>query len=704
MTCASCSGLIERESLKLPGIKSITVSYASESAIVETDSSNEFNQEMFKNLIENLGYRINMGDESVVDHSFTQAIVLLLFGSFLMSVMFIPIDIMKYHTYINLFQLIISGAILVYFGKHYFLNLIRFVRFFYSDMHTLIGVGIFSNYFFSLSLFLKNPHGHLYVEAIPFIMGFTKLGQYFEKQAKTKALTSMSSLYKMQIKFCKRIIEKNNQIENIPVIDLKLDEVIRILPGEKIPVNGVVVKGDSHLDESLLSGESKPRHISLNDQVIAGAINLEGSIDIKVSTLFNDSLIAGIIQKLEVAEKNKSQIEVLVDRVVRFFVPGILLIAFFTLLAWLTAGQSLSISMKYFIAVCVIACPCALGLAAPMAILIMTRKALTKGIMINGGEVIEIAQKIDTIVFDKTGTLTRGRPEVQSVVLDEQLGMQSDFVFSLIASMTALSSHPLSKSISDYFINKNVKILDPDKFKNLPGLGFEGLISNHKLILGNAKLLEQNNILMPEAKFPIGSLVFFAIDNHYGGFFVIKDSIKPESFLLLDNLKKLNLEIWMLSGDNQQMAMEVANELKINNVIANVDPLQKTEFIKELKNKGKMVCMVGDGINDSIALKESHLSLAMSNGSDIAISASQVSLLNGDISVIDYFFKLSKQTVNIIRQNLFFSFLYNLLCVPLAAGLLVAPFQLELDPKWASLSMGLSSVSVIINSMRLKKG
>jgi Cu+-exporting ATPase len=656
-------------------------------------------------MLTNLGYRAEMdgikSQKRWLDVDLQKAIILLFVGSLFMGVMFLPSIMHQFHELINYFQVFVSLIIMLTWGRHYFYNLALFFTKFYSDMHTLIGLGLFSNLIYSIYMVYINPMAHLYVEAIPFILGFTILGHFFEKKAKTKAQTSLSNLYKMQIKFASKLV--NGEVFSTPVIELTIGDLIRIKPGEKIPVNGIIVKGESHLDEALISGESIPLHKKSGDQIIAGAINLEGSLEVQVTSIFHDSTVAEIIHHLEKAEGNKIKLQLIADKIVAKFVPAILFFAIMTLGIWYFRSNDFGLSLKYFIAVLVIACPCALGLAVPMSVMISTREALKIGMLINGGEVLEIGSQIDTIVFDKTGTLTKGKPKVSKFsILNKNMKSEKE-ILQLAASSSAYSSHPLSMAIVQYAKESKVEFLDPDKFKNLVGLGFEAKILNDEILMGSLKLMKEKAVEMTYSEESnASSLVYLAINLKLIGIFYIDDPIKEESYQVVADLNKANIDVWMLTGDNQNVARVVADKLKIKNIKYNVSPLEKEKFIEALKVSGKKVAMIGDGINDAIALTKANLSMAMADGSDIAISSSQVSLLNGDISLIPKFFSISKQTMSIIKQNLFFSFIYNLLCIPLAAGAFVSMFGLELDPKWAALSMGLSSTSVILSSLRLK--
>ena len=566
-------------------------------------------------------------------------------------------------------------------------------------MNTLIGLGVMAAYLYSLVLILFSAHAHVYFETIPFIIGFTLLGHYFESKAKTKALSSLSLLYKMQIKFTSKIV--NGVEENTPVIDLRIGDTIRLRPGDKIPLDGQVIEGISHADESMITGESSAVSKKAGDPIFAGSLNLEGSLLVKVMKEIHQTFISEVVTYVEKAQLKKAPIQKYADKIVAYFVPAIIAISLMTFLIWIVFNpdEKWYQAFSHMIAVLLIACPCALGLAVPIAVMITTAEASKSGLLIGGGEVIERASSIEVVVFDKTGTLTEGLP----VVIEyESKNIEMNEFLRIVGSVTNYSSHPLSKSISQLIESKNVKLSDPDKFKDIPGFGVESLFENKSVLIGNAKLLKKENIQFDESD-KTGSLVYISIDHKYAGVFLIADPLKKEAKETILSLKNQGIEVWMLTGDNEKIAKKIASELAIENVKANVLPVDKANFVIALKESGKKIAMIGDGINDAPALSAANLSMAMSNGSDIAVNVSDVSILLGKISSVAQFFRRSNKTMRIIKQNLFLSFFYNLLCIPLAAGLLYPWFHISLTPMWASLAMGLSSFSVILSSLRLKK-
>lgn len=700
MTCASCVSLIENESSKIKGINKVSVNFATEK--ISLDHNQEFNEEAYISFISTLGYRLvdeNHTAVSAQSNSLVVACLYIVMGLIFMLLM--SENIMRYfnHELINLFQIIVASVMMLYHLNFYLKNIWNFLTKFISNMHTLIGIGLLTNWFYSIFQFSTNHHAHLFVEAIPFILGFTKLGKFFDHLAKTKALASMSSLYKTQIKFANKLVD--NKTFPTPVIELKINDVIRIRPGEKIPLNGVVITGNSHTDEALISGESIPVHKAMNDEVHSGSINIEGTLDIKITNEFNESSIAKIIELIEQGGMKKTKLEEISNRMVKFFVPSVLLFALFTFIYWFISMHDLTFAVKHTIGVLVIACPCALGLAAPLGAMISTKKLGGKGILISGADQFEKAQAIDTIIFDKTGTLTMGNPEVVDLLTSDQKRES----LSLLYSSCLNSNHPLSKAIVNFLKPENLEIRDPDKFKNVPGEGFISSFNDVEIIVGNEKIFNSHHISISANLISkkVGSVVYVSIGKKHCFTFIVADKLRSTSKELINKLKQMGIEVWMITGDNEASALDMARELEIEKIVFKASPIEKKEKLIELKKRGQKVAMIGDGINDSVALSYSDLSIAMNNGSDIAIATSDVTVSDDHFENLYSFFEISKKTVRIIKENLFLSIVYNAFCIPLAGGFLYNSFKLDLNPSWAALAMGLSSMSVIINSVRLMR-
>ena len=703
MTCASCVQIIEDNAKKMSGVDSIIVNFATEKA--ELIFKDDFDESLFFNLMIKLGYRAvdqnqNAGLENKIflDSNFYKSLFSIFVGIISMALSMGAFSEVIEHTTNNYIQFGLATFIIFFFGKIYLRAVYYFLKSFSGNMNTLIGLGIMSAYTYSVALMTLKNHGHVYFEAIPFIIGFTYLGHFLESKAKTKARSALSSLYKMQIKFAAKMIDG---IEvSTAVIELKVGDIIRLRPGDKIPLDGEVIEGVTHTDESMISGESDAVVKQVGDLVLAGSLNLDGSIKIKVKQEIHQTYISNIVAFVEAAQMKKAPIQKYADNVVRLFVPVLIFIASLTFVVWwfLNLDNRSYQAFSHMISVFLIACPCALGLAVPMAVMLGTTEASKAGLLISGGDVIEKGAKIDIVVFDKTGTLTQGQPKVVDVIYN---GDQEEF-YKIVGSVVQYSTHPLSKAIYKFIESKKCKISDPDKFKDIPGAGFISEIEGKKIIVGSAQFLKSENISLIESEL-IGSLVYVSIDQKYCGLFVIADSIKVDAKQTIKQLLDLGLEVWMVSGDNQKIAKKIADELGIINVMSEVAPEDKAHFILKLQSNGKNVAMVGDGINDAPALSSSNLSMAMSSGSDVAIEASDVIILDGKLESVVAFFKISRKTMSIIKQNLFFSFIYNLLCIPLAAGAFYPVFKLSLSPMWASLAMSLSSLSVILSSLRLKK-
>lgn len=697
MTCASCAGVIEKESMLLQGIESVSVNFATETAEFQTEKN--FEVESLHALMQKLGYRaldpnLRLQQNNLIFNAdFYRAAIAIFFASLTMFfAMVIPN---------NTAQAVFTSILVWGFARPY----VRAVFNFQSNMNTLIGLGVLSSYFYSFYLILSSPLAHPYFEGGAFIIAFTLVGHYLDGLAKTKARNNLSSLYKMQIKFASKIID-GKEI-NSPVIDLKISDLIRLRPGEKFPLDGEIIEGETHADESMLTGESQAIAKSIGSQVFAGSLNLEGSVSVKITSTLHDTLVSGIVQFVEKAQLKKAPIQLYADKVVKIFVPIILSIALLTFIAWYFFTQNFSLSITHMITVLVIACPCALGLAVPMAIMLSTSEAAKNGLLISGGDVIQKGSHIDTIVFDKTGTLTEGRPELTEIYSFRQ-GDSLDFL-KVAASSLQYSAHPLSQAIVNFATKKNLTLMEPDKFKSITGMGVLAEINQEKIILGNAAFLKQENIeeIIPDDfyKKHLGSYVFMAKNKKLLAAFIIADPIKKDASKLIKNLRALNINVWMLTGDHTGIAYKIGAELGISPqfIRAEVKPSEKADFILELQEKKFNVAMIGDGINDAPALARANLSIAMSNGSDVALEASEVSLLDGNILLVAEFFYRSQRTMKIIKENLILSSLYNLLCIPLAAGVFYYWYKISLTPMWASLAMSLSSFSVILNSFRARQ-
>jgi len=483
-----------------------------------------------------------------------------------------------------------------------------------------------------------------------------------------------------------------------------IGDLIRVKPGGKFPVDGKILEGSSVVDESMLSGEPIPVAKNIGDKVFGGTINGDSVIDFKAQKVGSDTFLAQIVHFVEAAQNNKPKIQRYADKVSAIFTPVVITLAVLTFCLWFFFGSEpvWGNSISNFIAVLVIACPCALGLATPTAVVVATGKASLKGLLIGGGEVIEKACDINAIVFDKTGTLTLGRPEVlefKSFGEDKASEVLRD-----VASIEAFSEHPLSKAVLNYAKSEGLKLSEPDFFEVIKGKGIEADIGGSAYVIGSKKLLEEFDIDLREdvESKVIGSYIYVAKDKKYISKFVIGDKIKPNAKKMISKLKAMGLETWLITGDNEVVGSSVGIELGIDQVISNCLPLEKASHIEKIQKSGKRVAMIGDGINDAPALAKADLSLAMGTGTDVAISASDVTIVKGDIEKVVSFLELSTGSMKIIKQNLFLSMVYNTILIPVAAGVLVFFDGPLMPPILASVAMGLSSISVVSNSLRIR--
>ncbi|MDB2426127.1 heavy metal translocating P-type ATPase, partial [bacterium] len=708
--CAGCASNIERAVSKIDGVTASRVNFATETGGFEFDRSSAENE--IKNKIINLGYSFSEDThitvteknpkENIVKFSISMVLAVALF---LLAMVFTDKPTQKLNW---MLQLLLATPIWLWIGLKFQKAAFKFFVSGQSNMNTLIGIGTSAAYFYSLfvTLFTQTSISmgmtqKVYFEAVGFIISFVYLGQYFEDRAKRKTKESLNQLLKLGTK--KALVIKEGQPLEMDLDDVNVGDVIRVKPGEKFPVDGVVVEGSSLVDESMLSGEPLPLTKANGDKVFAGTINGDSVIEFKASSVGAKTLLSQIISYVEEAQNAKPQIQRYADRISAVFTPVVLLISVITFALWFLLGPEplWGNSISNFIAVLVIACPCALGLATPTAVLVSTGRASLKGILISGGDVIEKAVGVDAIVFDKTGTLTVGRPEVIDFIYVGQ-EEKDKFLFH-VASIESLSEHPLSKAMVN-FSNSKEQFIKPDKFEIIKGMGISANINGSHYLIGNKTLMDQEGVPIAENFYSekIGTPVYIAVDKTVIALIVVGDMIKPQAKKVIEELKELNIETWLITGDSEQVAQSVSEKLGIENYKAGVLPVNKAKYIEELQRAGKKVAMVGDGVNDAPALAKADLSISMGTGSDVAIQASDVTIVKGDISKALDFLKLSAGSMSIIKQNLFLSVVYNALLIPVAAGALYVFGGPMMPPVLASFAMGLSSVSVVSNSLRIR--
>lgn len=719
MTCASCVARIENKLKKVNGIKIVNVNLATEKAYIEYDS-NLVKINSVKKTIEEIGYKVvTISENTDTDDYFIKSqkkfkidLIIALAFSFIVVSISMTMMLMNDTTvfgisenYLNYFLLINTLPVIFWSGRKFFIKAYKNLIQLTSDMNTLVALGTGTAFIYSV-LIIFFPHifhytsvGHqgVYFDTTVSIITLILLGKYLESRAKTKTSEAIRKLIELKPKTANLFIDNN--IISIKIDDLKLDDIVLVKPGEKIPADGIVVSGSTSIDESMLTGESIPVDKKESDGVFAGTQNKFGSFTFKVTKSEKDSMLGQIIKLVESAQGTKAPIQNLADKIASIFVPIVILISVLTFLIWyFVVGVSFSSALINFVSVLIIACPCALGLATPTAIIVATGIGAKSGILIKSSECLEKASKISAVVFDKTGTITEGEPSVQRFIPYTDNEME---LYQIVLSVERFSEHPLSNAIINYFHRAKFEYLTIDFFETIPGIGVRAKLENKTVIIGNYKIFElaeiHSKIDVPMLVNPedTKNKVFVIYDDDLKALITFSDKIKPSSKIALEKLKNIKMELLMISGDGEEETERIAAEVGIVNYHSNVLPSDKQNHIIELQKKGHLVCMVGDGINDAPALATADVGIAMGKGTDIAMESSQIVLLKNDLKEVFKVINLSKITMKVIKSNLFWAFFYNIICIPLAAfGLL--------NPMIAAGAMAISSVSVIINSLSIK--
>ncbi|MDD0851746.1 heavy metal translocating P-type ATPase [Halobacteriovorax sp. GB3] len=712
MSCASCASSIEKSISKINGVLSCSVNYATEKGYFELD--NESLVETIQTEIINLGYSFQEGNESSKDANGKDENLRKFLISIILSIalfIFAMWPLMNWPDQrTNWFiQLILATPVWLWIGSRFQKSALNFFLTGKSNMNTLIGIGttaafVYSSFitiFHELSVNLGLTQ-KVHFEAVGFIISFVFLGQYFEEKAKKKTKEALNSLFKLSSK--KAFVKRGDDFIEVDISKVQVNDTIRVKPGEKFPVDGKITKGESNIDEAMITGEPIPVSKKIGDSLFAGTINGESVIEYNATKVGGDTFLSQIVKFVETAQSSKPQIQRYADKISSVFTPAVLVISVITFIMWFFFGPEpvWGNAISNFIAVLVIACPCALGLATPTAVVVATGRASLKGLLIGGGEVIEKAQNIDAIIFDKTGTLTEGRPSV----IDYICTINHDKVLFDVASIEQFSEHPLSKAILNFYQQESDRPLDePDLFEVIKGKGLVADLNDDEFVIGNMSLMKDHKLDVPSALSSqhIGSTVYVAKNKEVIALFVIGDQIKKQALDSISKIKDMGIQTWMITGDNEAVAQDVANELGIDHFMANVLPLDKSTAVESLQKKGLKVAMVGDGINDAPALSKADLSLAMGTGTDVAINAADVTIVHGDISKALDFIILSTKTMKVIKENLFLSMIYNTLLIPIAAGVLYLFGGPLMPPVLASVAMALSSISVVSNSLRIRK-
>ena len=719
MSCASCAARVDKTLNGLPGVYQATVNYATAVAQVE------YNPEVcsdatLQSAVQDAGYDLLVDTgEDVADKAEeirltryrkikrrTVAALLLSLPIMIISMFFEDISSLKYVLWI------LATPVVFGLGREFYINAWRQLKHGTSNMDTLVAVSTGIAYTFSVFNLLfpdfwlsRGIEPHIYFEAASVIIAFILLGRLLEERAKQNTSSAIKKLIGLQPKTVTIIVDSDER--TVPITAVQKGDTILVKPGERIAVDGMVVTGESYVDESMLNGEPVPLHKQSGEKVFAGTINQKGTFRFIADKIGSDTMLAQIIRMVQDAQGSKAPVQKLVDRIARFFVPAIISISIIAFIAWifLAPTNGFTNGLLAMVTVLIIACPCALGLATPTAIMVGIGKGAEKGILIKDAQSLEIAQKIDTIILDKTGTITAGHPIVVESLWENGFEHSRKILYSL----EKLSEHPLSDAVVNTL--QNEKEISIDKFENVPGKGVKGIVGSQTYYAGNLSLLNDNHITIAshlqelankwtqEAK----TLVWFADSTQAIAAIALTDEIKQTSAQAISQLQKMGVEVYMLTGDNAISAQAISRKVGINHYKAGVLPNEKAQFIKELQANGKKVGMVGDGINDSAALAQADLSIAMGQGSDIAVDTAMATILSSDLLKIPETIRLSQLTIKTIYQNLFWAFIYNLIGIPIAAGIFYSVNGFLLNPMWASAAMAFSSVSVVLNSLRLKR-
>lgn len=719
MTCASCASSVQSMLNVQKGVVNAAVNFAAANVSVEYIPG-DVNMDELRNAVQSIGFdllieekanntekleELNAKRYSDLKRRTIWAIVLSLpvvaIGMFFMNIPFA-----------NEIMWVLSTPVVLWLGRGFFINALKQAKHRKANMDTLVALSTGVAYLFSVfnTLFpdfwhQKGMHAHVYFEAAAVVISFILLGKLLEEKAKGNTTTALKKLMGLQPKTV-TVVHKNGHHAQTDIEKVNKGDIILVKPGEKIAVDGKVIGGNSYVDESMLSGEPVPVLKTENEKVFAGTINQKGSFQFRAEKVGAETMLAQIIRTVQDAQGSKAPVQKLVDKIAGIFVPIVMAIALIAFVTWMILGgeNGFTHGLLALVTVLVIACPCALGLATPTAIMVGVGKGAENGILIKDAESLELAKKIDTIVLDKTGTITEGKPLVSEVFWLNG----NDQSAAMLVSLEKLSEHPLAEAVTNHFVD--IPTFPVTKFESITGKGAKGSVNGQSYLVGNLSLLTENKITVDfalktkadELGSQANTVIWFANSEKALAVIGIADQIKETSHGAVLHLQQMGIEVYMLTGDNETTAKAIAEKIGIVHYKAEVLPQQKAEFIKALQAKGKVVAMVGDGINDSTALAQADVSIAMGKGSDIAMDVAKMTIISSDLNKIPMAIRLSKQTVKAIRQNLFWAFIYNIVGIPIAAGILYPISGFLLNPMIAGAAMALSSVSVVSNSLRLK--
>ena len=722
MTCSACSSGLEKYLNKQDGIHSATVNLVMNNANIEYDDKKLSLQQVEK-FVEKAGFT-SLGIDNfekeekkksnekykLIGITIISLLVLYISMSHMVGLPVIPfLDMMHYPINYSI-SLFILTTIVLFFGKDIMKNGYKNLIHKSPNMDTLVMIGVLASYVYSIYGTIRIWQGkamhveNLYYESAAIVIFFIKIGKYVENRNKDKTKEALQNL--MSITPNNATIVKDGQEHIVTIDEIQKGDIVICKPGEKIAVDGEIVEGETHINESFITGESVPVKRKIGEKVIAGSINYEGTIKYKAEKIGKESTVSEIVRLVANATSTKAPIAKIADTISGYFVPVVLIISVVAFIGWLLTTKNVTLALNIFVSILVVACPCSLGLATPLAIVIASGNASKKGILVKTSEALENAHKVKTICFDKTGTLTKGNLSISKIYNYSDL--EEKELLKKVASIENKSEHPIAKAIVASAKSKNINLEEIIDFKAIPGYGVSGkTLNGDDFLIGNSKLMEENNVQIQnkqDAENLVSdgnSILYVSMNSKLIGLVGVKDTLKENIQEVISKLKQKVIELVMITGDNEKTAKIIAKQIGIDNVISNVTPKEKAEKVKELKEKG-LVMMCGDGINDSVSLVVADIGVSISSGTDIAMDSASVILMNDNIERINDLIEISKKTIRNIKQNLFWAFFYNVCMIPIACGIL-EPFGVTLNPMLAALAMTISSLTVVLNALRLKK-
>ncbi len=722
MTCSACSNGLEKYLNKQEGIQNASVNLVMSNALIEYDEK-KLNLEQLETFVKKAGFK-SLGlydNKTEEDKNKGEKTKFIIFGVLAVILLYISMGHMvgmPIFDFLNMHKSPINYTIVlliltlgfIYYGfdilKNGYKNLIHKT----PNMDTLVSIGVISSMAYSLYsmvMIFQGKHEYveyLYFESAAIVIFFIKLGRYLDGISKDKTKEAIQKL--VQITPNKAIVKVDGKEKEVTIDEIKKGDIVVSHAGDRISVDGEIVNGKAHLDESFITGESKPSSKTIGNKVIAGSINYDGYLEYKAEKIGRDSTISQIVRLVVEATNTKAPIAKIADKVSGYFVPAVIIIAVLTFIGYLVLGFPFNEAISSFVTILVVACPCALGLATPLAIVVSEGTCANEGILVKKSEILENAEKINTIVFDKTGTLTYGTLKIAKII--NYSNIEEKELMQYVGSLEAKSTHPIAKAFEQYLKENKISNLEVKEFENISGYGIKGFVADKEIILGNAKILtyfnienkyqEDEKLLSKEGN----SIIYVVQNKEVIAIIGVNDIVRENAKQVIEKLNKNNIQTIILTGDNEETAKIIAEKIGIADVIANVVPSEKADIIKKLKSENKKVMMCGDGINDSPALANADIGVSVNSGTDIAMDSSDVILMKNDLSKILDLINISKHTIRNIKQNLFWAFFYNSLMIPVSMGLL-RPWGISINPMFAGFAMVISSLTVILNSLRLKK-